>query len=53
MELMIQRRIYFDDWRGVEEPLNETDQRVLTHLKFISVPFNAKYDRNIEKVKQL
>jgi hypothetical protein len=26
VELMHQRRLFFDDWRGVGEALNETDE---------------------------
>ncbi len=37
IELMQNRRLFFDDDRGVEEPLNETDQ----YGNGISVP--AKY----------
>ena len=57
IELMIQRRTFLDDGRGVEEPLNETDssgkgQSVYLYMKYILEGSYTRYDNSLEWAKR-
>ena len=52
VELMHQRRLFFDDWRGVGEPLNETDEAgngiQVTTTYFFQI-FNSSQENSMQR----
>lgn len=52
VELMHHRRLYFDDWRGVGEPLNETDEYgngiQVTTTYYVQI-FNKNSEQSVQR----